>query len=250
MACTDCALLNDDKQVHHTRHHQTYVSNLNGVLTGEHGSAIEVSGALRPRSQSVTYSSSKHSTAKDAANQGTIGVAWQGMSLAEMQARVSTLPDAIRTTVTNHGGGHYNHCLFFSTLRAAGSGAVGPADDLRTAVEAKYGGTEGMRTALNAAAMKVFGSGWAWLGVDAAGELATCWTRNQENPLMRGVVDTPMTPIMGLDVWEHAMYLKYLNRRPEYIDAFWHLVDWEQVSQNFAAVREGGTAVFDVPTEE
>lgn len=200
--------------VHHTRHHQTYVSNLNGVLTGEHGDAIK------------------------------------GMSLAEIQKRVATLPEAIRTTVTNHGGGHYNHTLFFSVLAGETERAGGPVDDLRARVDDELGGVEGLRKAFDAAAMKVFGSGWAWLSVDADGKLAVSHTRNQENPLMQGVVEAPGTPILGLDVWEHAMYLKYLNRRPEYIAAFWHIVDWEQVSANYAAVRDGGTALFDVPMEE
>lgn len=163
---------------------------------------------------------------------------------------MSSLPDSIRTTVTNHGGGHYNHSLFFSTLAPETETASAPVDELKTKVDADFGSFEAMRKEFDAAAMKVFGSGWSWLGVDKDGKLAVTSTKNQENPLMQGVVSDPMIPIMGLDIWEHAMYLKYLNRRPEYIDAFWHIIDWEQVAANYASAREGSTAVFDVPMEE
>lgn len=174
----------------------------------------------------------------------------QGLSLSEIQRKVSSLPDAIRTTVMNHGGGHYNHSLFFSTLAPETETTSAPVDELKTKVEADFGSFEALRKEFDTCATKVFGSGWAWLGVDKDGKLCISSTRNQENPLMEGIVDAPSTPIMGLDIWEHAMYLKYLNRRPEYIDAFWHIIDWEQVAANYAAVREGTTAIFDVPMEE
>lgn len=174
------------------------------------------------------------------------------MSLADIQKSASTLPAAIRSTVVNHGGGHYNHTLFFSTLAGDASRAAAPVDALKAAVDTELGGTDGLRKQFDGAAARVFGSGWAWLGVDDDGKLATGWTRNQENPLMRGIVDEAQcfTPILGLDAWEHAFYLKYLNRRPEYIEAFWNIVDWEKVAENYAAAREGGTAVFDVPMDE
>lgn len=152
--------------------------------------------------------------------------------------------------VKNHGGGHYNHCLFFSTLKPETERVSNPVDELKTKVESDFGSIDEMRKQFDGMAKKVFGSGWAWLGVNADGQLKVTHTRNQENPLMTGVVEETMTPILGLDIWEHAMYLKYLNRRPEYIDAFWNIVDWEQVAENYAAVRGGGTAVFDVPMEE
>lgn len=174
----------------------------------------------------------------------------QNMSLSDIQKKASSLPDVVRTTVINHGGGHYNHGLFFSTLKPETERKTGPVDDLKASVEAEFGGVEELRKAFDAKAMKVFGSGWAWLGVNNEGKLTVTHTKNQENPLMKGVVDEPMTPILGLDVWEHAMYLKYLNRRPEYIDAFWNIVDWEQVALNYASARDGGTAVFDVPMEK
>lgn len=150
--------------------------------------------------------------------------------------------------MTNHGGGHYNHCLFFSVLKPETERASAPVDELKAKIDEDFGGLDAMRKAFDASAMKVFGSGWAWLGVDGSGKLQVTLTKNQENPLMQGIVADPMTPIMGIDIWEHAMYLKYLNRRPEYISAFWNIVDWEQVAANYASVRDGGTALFDVPT--
>lgn len=150
----------------------------------------------------------------------------------------------------NHGGGHYNHSLFFSTLGPETETAPAPVDELKTKVDADFGSFETMRKEFDAAATKVFGSGWTWLGVDKDGKLTITSTKNQENPLMEGVVPDPMTPVMGIDLWEHAMYLKYLNRRPEYVDAFWHIIDWEQVAANYASAREGNTAIFDVPMED
>lgn len=172
------------------------------------------------------------------------------MPLEEIQRSVKSLPDAIRTTVTNHGGGHYNHCLFFSILAPETERVAAPVDEFKAKIEADFGSFDNMRKEFDAAAMKVFGSGWAWLGTDSGGKLCISITRNQENPLMEGIVDTPSTPIMALDIWEHAMYLKYLNRRPEYVSAFWNVIDWEKVAANYASAREGRTAVFDVPMEE
>lgn len=172
------------------------------------------------------------------------------MPLHEIQKSVSSLPEAIRTTVTNHGGGHYNHCLFFSILAPETGRAAAPVDDLNAKIDEEFGSFDEMKKQFDAQAMKVFGSGWAWLGVDADGKLTISHTKNQENPLMAGVVDAPSIPIMGLDIWEHAMYLKYLNRRPEYISAFWNIIDWEQVSANYSSARDGNTAVLDVPMEE
>lgn len=174
----------------------------------------------------------------------------QGMPLHEIQKSIASLPDSIRTIVTNHGGGHYNHSLFFSILAPETDRISSPVDELKTKVEADFGSFEAMQKEFNATAMKVFGSGWAWLGVNKSGNLCVSLTKNQENPLMDGIVSEPSTPIMGLDIWEHAMYLKYLNRRPEYIDAFWNIIDWDQVAKNYASACEGNTAVFDVPMEE
>lgn len=171
------------------------------------------------------------------------------MPLDEIQKAAGSLPEAIRTTVINHGGGHYNHCLFFSILAPETERATAPVDELSTKIEEDFGSFDDMRKEFDGAAMKVFGSGWAWLGVDSDGKLTVSHTKNQENPLMEGVVQDTSTPIMGLDIWEHAMYLKYLNRRPEYISAFWNIIDWEQIAANYAAARDGKTALFDVPLE-
>ena len=169
------------------------------------------------------------------------------MPLEEIQRSISSLPTPIKTPVTNHGGGHYNHSLFFSILAPETDRVAAPVDELKTKIEADFGSYDAMRKAFDAEAMAVFGSGWAWLGVDSEGNLCVSNTKNQENPLMEGIVEKPSTPIMGLDIWEHAMYLKYLNRRPEYIDAFWNIINWEQVAANYVSTREGNTAVIDVP---
>lgn len=171
--------------------------------------------------------------------------------MADIQKNISTLPDSIRTTVTNHGGGHYNHSLFFSILKPESErSSSSPVDELKSSIDTQFGGIDEMRKEFNLNAMKVFGSGWAWLSVDSNdnGKLKITSTKNQENPLMGP--EQALVPILGLDIWEHAMYLKYLNRRPEYIDAFWNIVDWEQVAANYASAKDGGSAMFDVPMEE
>lgn len=176
----------------------------------------------------------------------------QGMPLAEVNRACATLPDAIKTATVNHSGGHYNHCLFFSTMRgdASENGAKTPSGELKAALEEGFGSIDAFKAQFDTAAIKHFGSGWAWLSVDANGKLFVSSTANQENPLMAGVVLQPGTPVLGLDVWEHAYYLKNQNRRPEYVAAFWNVVDWSQVAENYAAARDGLTAVFDTPMEE
>lgn len=175
----------------------------------------------------------------------------QGMPLSEIQKACYTLPSAIKTAAINHGGGHYNHCLFFSTLTGeTPNGSKGPTGDLKAKIEEDFGSFEAFKEKFDEASVKQFGSGWAWASMGADGKLFVSSTANQENPLMEGVVTQTGTPIMGLDVWEHAYYLKNQNRRPEYVASFWNVVDWEQVSQNFLAASEGKTAVFDAPLEE
>ncbi|CAM9312875.1 unnamed protein product [Discosporangium mesarthrocarpum] len=150
--------------------------------------------------------------------------------------------DAISTGVRNAGGGHYNHCLFWNTLTSAESSGK-PSAALTKAIDTAFGDTEKMKTEFNAAAAGVFGSGWAWLGVTKDGKLAITSTPNQDNPLMEGASGTPMFPILGLDVWEHAYYLKYQNRRPEYIGAFWNVVNWAVVSENYEMYASQGKGV-------
>lgn len=125
-----------------------------------------------------------------------------------------------------------------------------PPGELRAKIDADFGEFDAMKKEFEEAAAKRFGSGWAWLSLGTDGKLFISSTANQENPLMDGHVQQSGIPILGLDVWEHAYYLKYQNRRPEYIKAFWNVVDWDRVAANYESALNGGTAVFDVPMEE
>lgn len=143
-------------------------------------------------------------------------------------ARLDQLPEAIRGAVRNHGGGHANHSLFWSVMSPQGGGE--PEGALARAIDAELGGLAAFREAFTKAALTRFGSGWAWLSVTPAGKLVVESSANQDSPLMQG-----NTPILGLDVWEHAYYLKYQNRRPEYIGAFYNVVNWPEVARRYAA---------------
>ena len=136
--------------------------------------------------------------------------------------------------VRNNGGGYFNHSLFWTVMSPDGGGA--PAGELASAIDAAFGSLDGLKEKFNAAAGTRFGSGWAWLCAKADGSLDVCSTANQDNPLMPGV-GCGGTPIMGLDVWEHAYYLNYQNRRPDYVSAFWNVINWEQVAANYAAAK-------------
>ena len=152
-----------------------------------------------------------------------------GLKVDSIEALVSDLnavPEAQRGAIRNNGGGHANHSLFWSILSPNGGGA--PTGDLAAAIEKDLGGLESFKEQFANAAATRFGSGWAWLSV-SNGKLEVSSTPNQDSPLMEG-----KTPILGLDVWEHAYYLHYQNRRPDYISAFWNVVNWDQVSKNFA----------------
>jgi Fe-Mn family superoxide dismutase len=138
------------------------------------------------------------------------------------------------TGVRNNGGGFYNHSLFWSILSPNGGG--NPSGELATAIDSTFGSLDKLKEEFNAAAGTRFGSGWAWLAVDAAGKLFVTSSPNQDNPMM-DVAEVKGTPIMGLDVWEHAYYLKYQNKRPDYISAFWNVINWEEVAKNFAAAK-------------
>ena len=197
--------------IHHTKHHNTYVTNLNKVLDGANGDSLK------------------------------------GMSLTAIQSNIKSLPEAIQTPVINSGGGHYNHAMFWTTMAKPGSCNVSPIGNVKSKIESDFGSFDEMKNQFNSAAAARFGSGWAWLSVDADGKLFISSTKNQENPLMAGVVDKVGTPILGLDVWEHAYYLKYQNRRPEYISAFWNVVNWDQVTVNYDSACAGNTAVFETP---
>ena len=177
-------------EIHHGKHHNAYVTNLNAALTGTD---------------------------------------LEGKSLEDLMKVAGSNP-----AVRNNGGGHWNHSLFWEIISPNGGGL--PSGDLATAIDAKFGSFESFKEAFNKAATTRFGSGWAWLCVDTKKELCVCSSPNQDNPLM-DVSDCPGTPILGLDVWEHAYYLNYQNRRPDYIAAFWNLVNWDAVSKRYAAAK-------------
>ena len=181
-------------EIHHGKHHQTYITNLNAALEGN------------------------EPLAEKAAN--------------ELVADLSAIPEAIRGAVRNNGGGHANHSFFWKILSPGGGGI--PQGALASAIDSTFGNLDALKDAFKKAALTRFGSGWAWLVRQSDGTLAVTSTPNQDSPLMEGVADVTGQPIIGLDVWEHAYYLNYQNRRPDYVDAFWNVVNWEQASENFA----------------
>ncbi|KOP65050.1 superoxide dismutase [Bacillus sp. FJAT-18019] len=174
-------------EIHHDRHHNTYVTNLNAALE----SAPEL----------------------------------QGKSLEDLIANLDAVPESIRTAVRNNGGGHANHSLFWEVIGPNGGGQ--PTGALADAINNELGGFDKFKEDFAKAATTRFGSGWAWLVVKD-GKLAVTSTPNQDNPIMEG-----QTPLLGLDVWEHAYYLKYQNKRPDYISAFWNVVNWDEVGKRY-----------------
>ncbi len=158
----------------------------------------------------------------------------KGKSIEELIAGISGLPEEIRTAVRNNGGGHANHSLFWRIMGPKGGGA--PEGDLAAAIDEAFGGFAAFKETFSKAAAGRFGSGWAWLCVKEGGGLCVCSTPNQDSPLM-DVAECRGKPILGLDVWEHAYYLKYQNRRPDYIAAFWNVVSWSAVAENYAAAK-------------
>jgi len=150
-------------------------------------------------------------------------------SIEYILKNLAEVPEAKRQAVINNGGGHYNHTLFWSLLK---KDVAGPAGDLAAAIDADLGGLDAFKQAFETAAKTRFGSGWAWLVVDGGGKLAVVSTSNQDNPISQGHV-----PVLGLDVWEHAYYLKYQNKRPDYVGAFWNVVNWDKVSELYAAAK-------------
>lgn len=176
-------------QIHHGKHHNAYVTNLNNAVAG-----TEIENA----------------------------------DIVEINKNISKYSTAVR----NNGGGHYNHSLFWTILGPNKGGA--PSGALAEAINKQFGSFEELKTQFNQAAATRFGSGWAWLCVKDDKSLCVCSTPNQDNPLM-DIAECKGTPILGLDVWEHAYYLHYQNRRPDYINAFWNLVNWDEVAKNYAA---------------
>jgi Fe-Mn family superoxide dismutase len=183
-------------EIHHTKHHNAYVTNLNAALAKE-----------------PTFNAPE--------------------CVCELIADLAKVPESIRGVVRNNGGGHANHSFFWKLLApATAASAKAPSGALEAAIKAAFGDIGGLREKFNAAAAGRFGSGWAWLVAKPDGTLAVLSTPNQDSPLMAGVAEVAGVPVLGLDVWEHAYYLKYQNRRPDYIAAFWSLVNWD-----FAATR-------------
>ena len=149
--------------------------------------------------------------------------------IIQVQRMASTSSSAVR----NNGGGHYNHSLFWKWMAPVGTSNPAPFGLLKEHIEKRWGSIESMKKQFTEAAITRFGSGWAWLGVKPDGTLDIISTANQDNPLMEGVAEANMLPILGLDVWEHAYYLKYQNRRPEYIEKWWNVVNWDVVARGF-----------------
>lgn len=178
-------------EIHHGKHHQAYVTNLNNALAGtEHENA----------------------------------------SLLDLMKIMSKLPMPVR----NNGGGHFNHTFFWEIIGPNAGGS--PTGAIGDAIQAQFGSFDAFKEEFTKAATTRFGSGWAWLCVKADGKLCVCSTPNQDNPLM-DLAECPGTPVLGLDVWEHAYYLNYQNRRPDYIAAFWNIVNWDKVNEIFASSK-------------
>ena len=183
-------------EIHHTKHHQTYIDKLNGAL----GDNAEL--AAKPVENLIND--------------------------------LSSVPESLRGAVRNHGGGHANHGFFWTILSPDGGGD--PVGSLAGAINSTFGSFDNLKSEFATASANRFGSGWGWLVAKADKSLAVTSTPNQDSPLMQGVADVVGTPILGLDVWEHAYYLNYQNRRPDYINAFWNIVDWERAGQIYQAV--------------
>jgi len=174
-------------EIHHSKHHQTYINNLNAAIEGTE---------------------------------------WAEWPVEQLVGAVRQLPEKLQGAVINQGGGHANHTLFWTVMSPKGGGQ--PAGQVAKAIDAQLGGFEAFKVAFTKAALTRFGSGWAWLSVTPQNTLVVESSGNQDSPLMHG-----NTPILGLDVWEHAYYLKYQNRRPEYIGAFYNVVDWAEVERRY-----------------
>jgi superoxide dismutase, Fe-Mn family len=185
--------------------------------------------ALEPHidEQTMRLHHDKHHQAYvDKANAALEGTDWDGKPVEEVLQSLSDLPDDIRTAVRNNGGGHANHSLFWEIMSPDGGGE--PEGDLGSAIDDAFGGFDSFKDEVKTAGVGQFGSGWAWLVHDGSG-LAVVATANQDTPLSDG-----KTPLLGVDVWEHAYYLKYQNKRPDYIDAWWNVVNWEEVGRRFS----------------
>jgi superoxide dismutase, Fe-Mn family len=169
-----------------------------------------------------------HQAYVDKANAALEGTEWADLDAEEVLTKLDDLPDDKRNAVRNNAGGHYNHSLFWTSMKAGGGGE--PSGDLGDAINDAFGSYDDFKAKLKEAGINQFGSGWAWLVHDGSG-LAIVSTPNQDNPVSQG-----QTPLLGVDVWEHAYYLKYQNKRPDYLDAWFNTIDWDAVAERYAAV--------------
>lgn len=174
-------------EIHHTKHHQTYINNINAAIEGTE---------------------------------------WEKLSVEVLVSKVNEVPAELKNNVINNAGGHANHSLFWTVMSPQGGGE--PIKEIAEAIEKDIGGFEKFKEAFTKAALTRFGSGWAWLSVTPEKKVIVESSANQDSPLMNGNI-----PVLGLDVWEHAYYLKYQNRRPEYIAAFFNVVNWEEVNRRY-----------------
>ena len=184
-------------EIHHGKHHGTYVTNLNTAIAG------------KPDLEKMT--------------------------IEELCRNIEKVPQEIRGAVRNNGGGHYNHSMFWTIMGPKGASAAQPSGKLADAIKSAFGSLDDFKKQFVDAGLKRFGSGWVWLGVQNKKLIITS-TPNQDNPLMKGVAETVYEPVMGLDVWEHAYYLKYQNRRADYANAWWDVVKWAEIEARFAKV--------------
>lgn len=179
-------------ETHHSKHHKAYVDNLNKALEGQ--------------------------------------AEWEGKCIEEILKSLDKLPEAIRGAVRNNGGGHYNHTMFWEIM--APSGERKPVGELAKKIDETFGSFEKFQEEFKKAALTRFGSGWAWLVLEADGKLAVVSTPNQDNPISEG-----KRVVFGIDVWEHAYYLKYMNKRPDYVDAWWNVLDWKVIEEKYQKVK-------------
>ena len=194
--------------------------------------------ALEPHIDARTmeiHHTKHHSAYIGKVNAAIAGNELENSSIEDLVANIDSVPESIRGAVRNNGGGHANHSLFWTIMSPQGGGT--PQGDLAAAIDGDLGGFDAFKEAFSDAAATRFGSGWAWLGVSSEGKLSICSTPNQDNPRMTSLVECPCTPILGLDVWEHAYYLNYQNRRPDYVSAFFNVIDWNAVADRYAAAK-------------
>ncbi len=187
-------------EIHHGKHHNAYVTNLNKALEGQ-------------------------------AN-------LQSKTIEQLIGDIKSLPAGVQNAVRNNGGGHWNHSMFWKWMGAKKGGK--PTGDVAKGIDKAFGTFDDFKKKFAEAALARFGSGWTWLGVKDDGSFCICSTPNQDNPLMKGITECPCAPILGLDVWEHAYYLKYQNRRADYVEAWWNAVNWDEVGKTYTEMCATG----------